>query len=259
MPTLRNKLPFLPMSRFFFHPVLQEGKVVILSPEEGFHLEVERIAPQSLIMLCDGKGCLFRAFYLGKKDQKHLVEIRERVEKVQPSYRVEIWQGILHAPARMDWLVEKATEIGVSKIGFFPSGRSVVSRISAHRVERWKKIVTNACKQSGRVFFPEVQIFPTWDDFLSSLFYFKGPVFWADPTEKTTLYDFLSDEREEQLFALLVGPEGDFTEKERETLFAFSRIHRVKLLSGILRSETASLIGASLLMGFLDGRYANRH
>ncbi|MGQ9473807.1 MAG: RsmE family RNA methyltransferase [Candidatus Caldatribacteriaceae bacterium] len=257
MPILKSK-PLFPMSHFFFHPVLREGKVVILSPEEGFHLEVERIIPQSPIMLCDGRGGLFKALYLGKRDQKHLVEVRERIEKVPPPYRVEIWQGILHAPARMDWLVEKATEIGVSEIGFFPSERSVVFQISAHRVERWKKIVINACKQSGRVFFPEIRIFPTWEDFLSVLFCFKGSVFWTDPTEKVALSNFLSDERE-RAFALLVGPEGGFTEKERETFFTFSHIHRVKLLSGILRSETASLVGASLLMGFLDGRYANSH
>lgn len=230
-----------------------------LLPEEGRHLEVERIGVGEQIFLSNGRGQLFRGLYLGKRDGKHWVEIEVQVREERPSFAISVWQAFLHSPSRLDWLVEKLTEIGVSKIGFFPAQRSLKSEVSRQRVERWRKIALGACKQSGRFTFPEITGIGNWDTFLALLEKSSGVVLLADPSASKTLWDIFPEIPREKVWSLVIGPEGDLTEEEKRTIFSLSQARRVRLLSKILRSETAAIFGASVLVSFLDGAYANSY
>jgi len=247
------------MGRFFFHPLLKEKETIALLPEEAHHLQVERISPQSQIFLSDGRGRLFQGRYLGEHQGKTWVEVGEKVREENPLFELHVWQAFLHSPSRLDWLVEKLTEVGVSTIGFFPAERSLNPYVSPQRVKRWQKIALSACKQSGRLFFPEIRLAGSWNDFLSALKGSPGVILLADPGAPELLWDFLNRRGQESIFALLVGPEGDFTEEEKEVILSLPQVYRVRLFSRILRSETASLFGASILSSFLDGVYASSH
>lgn len=228
-----------------------------LLPEEGHHLEVERISVGEQIFLSNGRGQLFRGLYLGKRDGKHWVEIEVQVREERPSFAISVWQAFLHSPSRLDWLVEKLTEIGVSKIGFFPAQRSLISEVSCQRVERWRKIALSACKQSSRLTFPEIELIENWDAFLALLERSSGVVLLTDPSASKTLWDIFPEIPGETVWSLVIGPEGDLTEEEKRTVFSLSQARGVRLLSKILRSETAAIFGASVLVSFLDGAYAN--
>lgn len=230
-----------------------------LLPEESHHLEVERVGVGEPIFLGNGRGQLFRGLYLGKRDGKHWVEIEVQVREERPSFTISVWQAFLHSPSRLDWLVEKLTEIGVSKIGFFPAQRSLVSKVSPQRVERWRKIVLSACKQSNRLTFPEIAGIENWDALLALLEKSSGVVLLADPSASKTLRDIFLETPGEKIWSLVIGPEGDLTEEEKRIISALSQTRRVRLLSKILRSETAAIFGASVLVSFLDGAYANSH
>jgi len=204
--------------------------------------------------LSDGKGHLFQGVYLGKIEGKFWVEVLTLVKEEERLQDLRIWQSVLHSPTRMDWLVEKLTEIGASEIGFFSAQRSGDINFSVHKQVRWEKIVVNACKQSGRLFFPTVRYRESWKDLLETLRAFSGRIIVADLSAEEDLWYFLNTHGESCSFLLVVGPEGDFTEKEKEELLSFPRAYSVRLTSHILRSETASLFGASILRSFLDGR-----
>ncbi|MGC8778170.1 MAG: RsmE family RNA methyltransferase [Candidatus Caldatribacteriaceae bacterium] len=248
------------MGRFFFHPLLKEKETIALLPEEAHHLQVERVGLHSQIFLGDGQGRLFQGWYLGKHQGKVWVEVGEKVREEKKSpFELHIWQAFLHSPSRLDWLVEKLTEVGVSTIGFFPTERSLTTCVSPQRIRRWQKIALSACKQSGRLFFPEIRMLRSWNDFLSVLKELPGVILLADPVAPESLGAFLHQRGTEPFFSLLVGPEGDFTEEEKKAILSLPRVCRVRLFSKILRSETASFFGASILSSFLDGVYASGH
>lgn len=240
------------MGRFFFHPDPQPGKVILLPPEEAHHLEVQRIAPQKDILVGDGKGKLYRGILQGREREGAFVLVVEKVREEDPPYPLFIWQSFLKSPTRMDWLVEKLAEIGVTKIGLFPAERSVRERISEEKMQRLQRIVINACKQSGRVWFPVVQVFTSWEEFLSTLSAAKGgTLFLADPSGEENLLRTLKKGDIRCLLGLIIGPEGDLTEKEKGDLSALGA-RPVSLGRKILRSETAALVGAALLSSFLE-------
>ena len=245
------------MSRFFFHPLLKEREVITLLPEEAHHLEVERVGCQSRIFLSDGRGKLFRGLYLGKREGKFWVRVEEKVGEERPLFQVKVWQALLHSPSRMDWLVEKLTEVGVSTIGLFPARHSVAPFASSRRMERWQKIILSACKQSGRFLFPELRLIGDWNDFLSVLRDVPGVTLLADASASESLWKFMQRRMEEKVWSLVIGPEGDFTDEEKKDLLSLPGVFRVRLLSKILRSETAGLFCASILSSFLDGVYAD--
>ena len=105
-------------------------EVILLSPEESHHLSVERIKPGSPIFLSDGKGGLFRGIYEEEKGGRARIRVQEKVGEEKRSFNLTVWQAALKKPSRMDWVIEKLTEIGVSQIGIFSPRRSLTSPIS---------------------------------------------------------------------------------------------------------------------------------
>ncbi|WP_438314899.1 RsmE family RNA methyltransferase [Candidatus Caldatribacterium sp. SIUC1] len=245
------------MGRFLFHPTPQIGEVLVLSPEETHHLQVQRVPLRASVLIGDGKGGLYRGVLLERKDKHALVLVEEKVEDAVPSFFLSVWQGFLRSPARMDWMIEKLVEIGVTEIGFFPAERSVKERVSKDRMARWEKIVVSACKQSGRTWFPAVRVFESWEDFLVGLSGKRQRVFLADASCREQFLEVLQREEVGGSAALIVGPEGDFSEREKEALSKMG-IHPVSLGRRILRSETAALFGASLLVAFMEGNHASK-
>ncbi len=239
------------MSRFLFYSPLVTNEVILLSPEESHHLLVERIKPGSSVFLSDGKGNLFRGIYEGEKRGRAQIRVEEKVGEEKRSFDLVVWQAVLKSPSRMDWVVEKLTEIGVSQIGFFSSHRSLKSTIPPEKMERWEKIVLSACKQSGRTIFPDLIFLEQWEDFIFSLSNSPGTVILADPEGNEALLSFLQ-ERKERSFQIVIGPEGDLTREEREEILKKAQGKRIRLSKKILRSETASLFSASVVTSFLE-------
>lgn len=241
------------MSRFFFHSPLVIGETILLSPQESHHLLVERIRPGSSIFLSDGKGNLFRGTYVEEQRGRARIRVEEKVEEEKRSFDLTVWQAVLKSPSRMDWIIEKLTEIGVSRIGFFSSHRSLKNAVSPEKMERWEKIALSACKQSGRTIFPDLVFLEQWEDFISHLSSYPGVTILADSEGDETLWSFLQEKKERD-FQIVIGPEGDLTEEEKEEILEKGAGKRIKLSKKILRSETASLFSASVVASFLEDK-----
>ncbi|MFT7386779.1 MAG: 16S rRNA (uracil1498-N3)-methyltransferase [Candidatus Endobugula sp.] len=168
--------------------------------------------------------------------------------RTEPSLRIHLGACVIKND-RMDWLLQKATELGVTEITPLFSQNTDV-KIPAERIEKkvehWQKIVVNACQQSGRVTIPVIhapQVLDTWLPLLSE----RHCKLILHPYVPPYSFDALSASKKPSKLALLVGPEGGLSEQEVSLAIA-NQFSGMRLGPRILRAETAPLVAMSILM-----------
>jgi len=146
---------------------------------------------------------------------------------------------------KIDFILQKATELGVDGFIPFVCERTLKIKVTDKKIERWKRIITEALRQSERLWMPSVSRVLDFKDIISSNYKVK----LAASIRGENLNTVLSDQEEEIL--ILVGPEGGFSNSEynqfKENNFKF-----FKLSSHILRVETASIFSVGLINYFCD-------
>lgn len=147
---------------------------------------------------------------------------------------------------KMDWIVQKAVELGVSDIAPVATERSVLELKGDRadkRAQRWQQIMINACEQCGRNTLPTLQPIRSLDEAVSAT---EAPVrLVLDPRAERPLTELREQPRPEGV-ALLVGPEGGLTEDEVATAEGHG-FRALTLGPRILRAETAALTGVAVL------------
>ena len=213
-----------------------------LPAEEAAHaLRVLRLKAGDELTLTDGMGCFYRA-EIAVADNKHcLVNVLETLP--QPA----LWKGHLHlalAPTknmdRMEWLAEKATEIGFDELTFLNcrySERRVI------KLERIEKIVVSAVKQSLKARMPQLHELTDFDKFIRQPFSGQKCIAHCYPGEKPLLKDILHPEEDA---LVLIGPEGDFSEEE-VALAIENGFQPISLGASRLRTETAALVAVHIM------------
>ena len=212
-------------------------------PEEeaGHCLRVLRLGVGEEIMLTDGKGCFYRAVISAATQKRCVVKVVEKTEQ-EP-----FWKGHLHlalAPTknmdRMEWLAEKATEIGFDELTFLNCRFSERKVIKTERVE---KIVVSAVKQSLKARLPQLNEMTDFNKFITQPFPGQKFIAHCYEGEKPLLKDMVHP-GEDAL--VLIGPEGDFSEEEvrKATENGFIPI---SLGKSRLRTETAALVACHIL------------
>jgi 16S rRNA (uracil1498-N3)-methyltransferase len=146
--------------RFHVDAELREGATLSLPADVARHVQVLRVAPGAPLTLFNGAGGQFDAelLELGKRDV--LVRIGAfSAREAEAPYRITLAQGIAGGD-KMDWLIEKAVELGVARIAPLSTERGVV-RLSGERADKrvahWRGIVRASCEQCGRNRLPEVE------------------------------------------------------------------------------------------------------
>lgn len=213
-----------------------------LPAEEAAHaLRVLRLKAGDELMLTDGKGCFYHA-EIAVADQKHcLLNILETTP--QPA----LWKRHLHlalAPTknmdRMEWLAEKATEIGFDELTFLNcrySERRVI------KLERIEKIVVSAVKQSLKARMPKLNELTDFSKLIRQPFTGQKFIAHCYPGDKSLLKDSLNAEEDA---LVLIGPEGDFSEEE-VALAIENGFQPISLGASRLRTETAALVAVHLM------------
>jgi 16S rRNA (uracil1498-N3)-methyltransferase len=213
-----------------------------LPPEEAVHaLRVLRLKVGDELTLTDGMGCFYRA-EIAVADNKHcLVNVLETLP--QPA----LWKGHLHlalAPTknmdRMEWLAEKATEIGFDELSFLECKFSERQVIKTERIE---KIVVAAVKQSRKAWKPIVNPITSFSDFVKTPR--SGAKYIAhcyDEIPRQDLYTLLRDTAADKCpdVTVMIGPEGDFSIDEVRLAMTHGFVP-VTLGEARLRTETACL------------------
>lgn len=240
--------------RYFYVPnAAQETE---LSQEEATHaLRVLRLKAGDEIFLMDGEGAFYRAQVSLATNKRCIYEILESM----PQQRA--WQGHIHlaiAPTKMmdriEWMTEKATEIGFDEISFLNCKFSERKNLRADRIE---KIVISAVKQSHKAWKPVVNDMQSFKDFITTPR--PGRKFICHCYEEVEKKDFFSElqkpwtaeQPEDADITVLVGPEGDFSIDEVR-LALENGYESVSLGTSRLRTETAGLVAVH--MAYLNRR-----
>ena len=148
----------------------------------------------------------------------------------------------------METILQKATELGVSKIIPIVSERTEVKELN---FERANKIVVEATEQSNQLTPPEISKVIKLKDFLKNLDS-SSKLLFADVNSKDNLKSKVLEEA--KTLSVLIGPEGDFSPSERELILANSRVVSFTISKNILRSDTA-VISAISLVNFINNSH----
>jgi 16S rRNA (uracil1498-N3)-methyltransferase len=223
----------------FYIPSIS-GDTCKLSEEESKHcIRVLRLAQNDTVEITDGKGNRFNALIEDAHPKACVLRITEHRKEDAPSWELLIAIAPTKNIARMEWLVEKLTEIGFTKlipIECHTSERTVL------KTERLKKIAIEAMKQSSRVYLPEIEELTSFEDLINKSNLFKGAKFipHCNNSDRRTLSSMYK--RGENAL-LLIGPEGDFTKEEIQLALENGFIP-LNLNEHTLRTETAALVAA---------------
>lgn len=217
-----------------FIAIINSSNAELTSDESWHCAKVLRYKSGQQIHLIDGKGMFYEAELTLVNEKKCLAKITGNPKKqILKNYYLHLAVAPTKQIDRIEWLVEKAVEIGVNEISFI---RTKNSERTVIKTERIQKIVESAVKQSLQAVIPKINPLNDFDSILSveADNKFIAHCFNED---KKSLIDFnLKDKKN----LVLIGPEGDFT--EAEVLQAKSKnFNQISLGENRLRTETAAL------------------
>lgn len=231
--------------RYFYVP--DAAHQVELPAEEATHaLRVLRLKGGDEIFLMDGEGSFFRAEVTAASNKRCLYEIKEEM----PQQRA--WKGHIHlaiAPTKMmeriEWMAEKATEIGFDELSFLNCQFSERKVVKTPRID---KIVISAVKQSHKAWKPVVNELVSFKEFIQTPR--PGRKFICHCYEEVEKKDFFTEISRIQNadagdITVLVGPEGDFSIDEVR-LALENGYESVSLGTSRLRTETAGLVAVHM-------------
>lgn len=221
------------------------GETLELTPEAAQHVAVvlRRQAGDKIILFC-GDNREFRALLVAVNKKKVTVRIESECLVNRESPRIIHLGQAISKGERMEFVIQKSVELGVTSICPLITARSVV-KLDATRLEKklaqWQAIAIAACEQSGRNQIPQVENPLELDEYLQTN---KAELrFVLDPRESKTWrnYDF-----KDSPIALLIGPEGGFSQEELKRIYE-AGFKPLSLGPRILRTETAAIAALSLL------------
>jgi 16S rRNA (uracil1498-N3)-methyltransferase len=222
---------------FYVPYLLPSAETLVLTEEESSHcIRVLRKQPGDEIQVLDGKGGLYTAAILDAHPKKCTAKVLNYCFK-EPSVSVHIAVAPTKNMDRIEWLVEKGTELGCTQFTFMLTKRSERTKVNMERIH---KIAVSAMKQSKRVYLPILDAPIPLNEFLTN-----HPGGWVAHCDDALPRDQVDASGP---FRMLIGPEGDFTPDEvKATLKANYR--PVTLGDARLRTETAALKSIIILEG----------
>lgn len=219
----------------FYEPDLS-GESVLLSEEESKHaVRVLRLSAGDQVELLDGKGTRAVAEVSDGHPKRCVLTIISRSsEPTGRNFRLHIAVAPTKNIDRIEWFVEKATEIGVDEITFLECEHSERDTIKIDRIE---KVAISAMKQSQQSHLPKINDLVSFTDFVSSCEAEIKLIAHCIDSERKDLREF---DFSNKSVAILIGPEGDFSEAEISKALA-AKFMAVIMGCTRLRTETAAL------------------
>ncbi len=227
----------MPIERFYLDADLSTGATVTINGSELHHLShVVRLRPTEEAELVNGRGTLATAKLLRVDTKKAELQILHATHIPPSPPFVTLVIGMPRFP-KLEWIVEKGTELGADAFFIFPSD------CSENKIERLRHLTIAALKQSGRLFLPSIHFYPN----LKACLHFESrevyTIYFGDTRPSATLL-LQANPKLPLLFA--TGPEEGFTKEEIATLEDKGAVG-VKLNKNILRAETAPLAALAIL------------
>ncbi len=171
---------------------------------------------------------------------KGIVEFNITKQLRQKENPKELW--LAFSPIKSNYfnfMIQKATELGVTKFIPIIFDRTIVRKINKERLE---KVIIEASEQSNRINVPDIEDPKSLDDFLNNN---KVDLIFTDLNSENTKIDL--KKVTDKPTCVIIGPEGDFSEEERAKILKFSGVQPLKINENILRSETAVISAISII------------
>ena len=224
--------------RLFFSNLLSANLTDKLDKSQSHYLtKVMRIKENEVFSLFNKEG-EWEAKIL--RISKSIVEFRTIKQLRQKENIIELW--LAFSPIKLNYqnfMIQKATELGVTKFSPIIFDRTVVRKVNKERLE---KIVIEASEQSNRINVPSIESPQNLDNFLK-----KNPmnIIFTDLNSKNYKVD--KSKFNNKPVCIIIGPEGDFSEVERQKILSLKGVQPIKINGNILRSETAAISAISIV------------
>ena len=224
--------------RLFFSNILSANLTDKLDKSQSHYLtKVMRVKENEVFSLFNKEG-EWEAKILGIS--KSIVEFKTTKQLRQKENTKELW--LAFSPIKSNYqnfMIQKATELGVTKFLPIIFDRTVVRKINKERLE---KIVIEASEQSNRINVPSIESPQTLDIFLKKN---SMDLIFTDLNSNNIKVD--KSKLTDKPVCIIIGPEGDFSEAERDKILSFKDVQSVKINENILRSETAVISAISIV------------
>lgn len=210
-------------------------------------VHVLRLGAGDAVELIDSAGSVFAAKLVAREAGIHALLGEAAPGATEPRLRITLAQGVPKGQ-KMDYVVEKTTELGVARIMPFISERVIGEERGASKLERWRRLARTAAQQSGRTHVPPVEDPLRWEALIAAFPAFDVILLPWELAERvplrTALPTLLSDVREA---LVIIGPEGGISHAEAQAALT-AGAHAVSLGPRILRTETAGLVACTALL-----------
>lgn len=244
------------MSKFFVdcHDV-KESTIRITDADDRKHItKVLRLGAGDIIYVSDSVQFEYKAeITAAEKDYIEARILDKQKFAREPELLITLYQGV-PKQGKMEAIIQKNVELGVYSISPVFTDRSVViDHGNFHKkIERWQKIADEAVKQCKRGIIPQIQRETTFQEMLNDIVKYDLIVFPYENEENRTIKDLLRNlEEKPKKAAVIIGPEGGFSDQEAEALKKIGA-QSVTLGKTILRTETAGMAAIAMTMYELE-------
>lgn len=240
------------MSKFFVNAsAICDSTIRITDGDDIKHMtKVLRLSEGDIISVSDTVQFEYTAEIRSiTKDQVEVKILDKQKFAREPDLKVTLFQGV-PKQGKMETIIQKTVELGVNSIVPVFTDRSVVvDHGNFHKkIDRWQKIADEAVKQCKRGIIPEIQTAMTFQEVLNALIKYELIIFPYENEEDRTIKDCLRKiSQKPRNAALIIGPEGGFSDKEAEELIRIGA-RSVSLGKTILRTETAGMAAIAMMM-----------
>jgi 16S rRNA (uracil1498-N3)-methyltransferase len=216
---------------------------LILEKEDAHYLKnVMRLREGDNVFLFNSKDGEFKGEIISSDKKNTKIKLISKIDNINKPGKISLIFSLIKS-SKLDYLIQKCTEIGVKSFVPVISEKSVAKNFNIKRTE---KIIKESCEQSNQLFLPAIHEVEKLEKKIKS-FDKNSIVFFADINSSNKKIDEVIKNNKNREFYLLVGPEGDFSLKERDLLKSMNNCIPISLGQNILRSETAAVAGLAIL------------
>ena len=224
---------------FYIQDTPAKGSQIALNEDTSRHcIQVLRMKKDEPMLLTDGYGGLFHAVITKEDKRNCLVAIQEVEQTNPPPRKITIAISLLKNASRFEWFLEKATELGITRIVPLICNRTEKQYF---RQDRMNNIVVSAMLQSKQCYLPVLTTPTSYSEFIEHNDCKQLFIAHCVEDKKQVLNDFTLESEA----CILIGPEGDFSPEEIQ-LAVEHNYHPISLGNTRLRTETAGIVAATL-------------
>jgi len=229
--------------RIYLDKKLNVDLDLILEKEDAHYLKnVMRLREGDNVFLFNSKDGEFKGEIISSDKKNTKVKLISKIDNINKPGKISLIFSLIKS-SKLDYLIQKCTEIGVKSFIPVISEKSVAKNFNIKRTE---KIIKESCEQSNQLFLPAIHEVEKLEKKIKS-FDKNSIVFFADINSSNKKIDEVIKNNKNREFYLLVGPEGDFSLKERDLLKSMNNCIPISLGQNILRAETAAVAALAIL------------